>query len=53
MVCFYVEYAMHAIPLGVFVAFPDDDPESEFSVDDPDLLKNGPVLESLTCLLLE
>lgn len=40
-----VEYTLRAIPLGGFVAFPDDDPESEFSPDDPDLLKNRPILD--------
>lgn len=42
-----VEYSLRAIPLGGFVAFPDDDPESEYSADDPDLLKNRPVLDRL------
>ena len=31
---------MRAIPLGGYVAFPDDDPESKFPPDDPNLLKN-------------
>jgi membrane-associated protease RseP (regulator of RpoE activity) len=35
-----VEYSLRAIPLGGFVGFPDDDPESEFKPDDPDLLRN-------------
>ncbi|CAL5226212.1 g9051 [Coccomyxa viridis] len=35
-----VEYSLRAIPLGGYVAFPDDDPESKFPADDPDLLKN-------------
>ena len=38
-----VEYALRAIPLGGYVAFPDDDPESDIPVDDPDLLKNRPL----------
>ena len=38
-----VEYALRAIPLGGYVAFPDDDPESEIPADDPDLLKNRPL----------
>lgn len=42
-----VEYSLRAIPLGGFVGFPDDDPESEFSPDDPDLLKNRPILDRL------
>lgn len=39
------EYALRAIPLGGFVGFPDDDPDSEIPADDPDLLKNRPVLD--------
>lgn len=39
------EYALRAIPLGGFVGFPDDDPESEIPPLDPDLLKNRPVLD--------
>lgn len=35
-----VEYSLRAIPLGGYVAFPDDDPQSGFQPDDPDLLKN-------------
>lgn len=35
-----VEYSLRAIPLGGYVAFPDDDPESKFPPDDPNLLKN-------------
>jgi len=35
-----VEYSLRAIPLGGYVAFPDDDPNSGFQPDDPDLLKN-------------
>jgi membrane-associated protease RseP (regulator of RpoE activity) len=35
-----VEYSLRAIPLGGYVAFPDDDPNSGFKSDDPDLLKN-------------
>lgn len=35
-----VEYSLRAIPLGGYVAFPDDDPNSGFQADDPDLLKN-------------
>ncbi|KAJ7525299.1 hypothetical protein O6H91_17G044700 [Diphasiastrum complanatum] len=38
-----VEYSIRAIPFGGFVGFPDDDPDSEFSPDDPDLLKNRPI----------
>ncbi|PSN17690.1 RIP metalloprotease RseP [filamentous cyanobacterium CCP5] len=39
------EYALRAIPLGGFVGFPDDDPESEIPPNDPDLLKNRPILD--------
>ena len=40
-----VEYTLRAIPLGGFVAFPDDDPESTFAPTDPNLLKNRPILD--------
>ncbi|MER3477750.1 MAG: RIP metalloprotease RseP, partial [Leptolyngbya sp. ERB_1_2] len=36
------EYALRALPLGGFVGFPDDDPESTIPPDDPNLLKNRP-----------
>ncbi|NER79273.1 MAG: RIP metalloprotease RseP [Leptolyngbya sp. SIO1D8] len=39
------EYALRAIPLGGFVGFPDDDPDSEIPPQDPNLLKNRPVLD--------
>lgn len=39
------EYALRAIPLGGFVGFPDDDPESDIPPNDPNLLKNRPVLD--------
>ena len=39
------EYALRAIPLGGFVGFPDDDPDSEIPPEDPDLLRNRPVLD--------
>jgi membrane-associated protease RseP (regulator of RpoE activity) len=39
------EYAIRALPLGGFVGFPDDDPESEISPDDADLMRNRPVLD--------
>ena len=39
------EYALRAFPLGGFVGFPDDDPESEIPPNDPNLLKNRPVLD--------
>ena len=39
------EYALRAIPLGGFVGFPDDDPESDIPPKDPNLLKNRPILD--------
>lgn len=39
------EYALRAFPLGGFVGFPDDDPDSEIPLDDPDLLRNRPLLD--------
>lgn len=39
------EYAVRAIPLGGYVGFPDDDPESDIPLDDPDLLRNRPILD--------
>lgn len=39
------EYAIRGIPLGGYVGFPDDDPESEIPPDDPNLLRNRPILD--------
>lgn len=39
------EYAVRAFPLGGFVGFPDDDPESDIPADDPNLLRNRPILD--------
>lgn len=39
------EYAIRGFPLGGFVGFPDDDPDSEIPEDDPDLLRNRPVFD--------
>jgi membrane-associated protease RseP (regulator of RpoE activity) len=39
------EYALRAFPLGGFVGFPDDEPDSQFADDDADLLCNRPVLD--------
>ncbi|MGC1394844.1 MAG: RIP metalloprotease RseP [Coleofasciculaceae cyanobacterium] len=39
------EYALRAFPLGGFVGFPDDDPESEIPPNDPNLLGNRPILD--------
>jgi len=38
-----VEYSFGLVPLGGFVAFPDDDPECPWPKDDPDLLRNRPL----------
>jgi len=40
-----VEYSLRAVPLGGYVAFPDDDPDSKYAKDDPDLLRNRSVPE--------
>ena len=39
------EYAIRAFPLGGYVGFPDDDPNSTIPADDPNLLRNRPVLD--------
>jgi membrane-associated protease RseP (regulator of RpoE activity) len=39
------EYAIRAIPLGGYVGFPDDDPDSKIPPNDPNLLGNRPVLD--------
>lgn len=39
------EYALRGIPLGGYVGFPDDDPDSKIPANDPDLLGNRPVLD--------
>lgn len=39
------EYALRGFPLGGFVGFPDEDPDSEIPKDDPDLLSNRPILD--------
>uniref|UniRef100_A0A1J3HL25 Peptidase M50 domain-containing protein n=1 Tax=Noccaea caerulescens TaxID=107243 RepID=A0A1J3HL25_NOCCA len=40
-----VEYSLRAFPLGGFVGFPDNDPDSEIPLDDKNLLKNRPILD--------
>ncbi|GLU17354.1 hypothetical protein SLE2022_337250 [Rubroshorea leprosula] len=40
-----VEYSIRAFPLGGFVGFPDNDPESDIPVDDVNLLKNRPIID--------
>jgi membrane-associated protease RseP (regulator of RpoE activity) len=39
------EYALRALPLGGYVGFPDDDPDSDILPDDPNLLRNRPILD--------
>jgi membrane-associated protease RseP (regulator of RpoE activity) len=39
------EYALRAFPLGGFVGFPDDEPHSNIPLDDPNLLRNRPILD--------
>jgi membrane-associated protease RseP (regulator of RpoE activity) len=39
------EYALRAIPLGGYVGFPDDDEESDIPTDDPNLMKNRPIMD--------
>ncbi|MBD2744269.1 RIP metalloprotease RseP [Coleofasciculus sp. FACHB-1120] len=39
------EYAIRAFPLGGFVGFPDDDPDSDIPPEDPNLLRNRPILD--------
>lgn len=39
------EYALRAFPLGGFVGFPDDDPDCAIPPDDPNLLRNRPILD--------
>lgn len=38
-----MEYSLRLFPLGGYVGFPDDDPDSKIPADDPDLLRNRPV----------
>lgn len=39
------EYTIRAFPLGGFVGFPDDDPDSEIPPNDPNLLRNRPIFD--------
>ena len=39
------EYALRSIPLGGYVGFPDEDPESSIPLTDPDLMRNRPILD--------
>jgi membrane-associated protease RseP (regulator of RpoE activity) len=40
-----VLFALRAIPLGGFVSFPDEDDNSPYPADDPDLLRNRPLYQ--------
>lgn len=40
-----VEYSLRAFPLGGFVGFPDNDPDSDIPPDDKNLLKNRPIFD--------
>lgn len=42
-----VEYSIRAFPLGGFVAFPDNDPDSDIPADDENLLKNRPIFDRM------
>jgi len=46
-----VEYVLGALPLGGYVAFPEDDPEKGVPQDDPDLLKNRSVGHRILVLI--
>ena len=35
-----ITYSIRALPLGGFVSFPDDEQDSEISIEDPDLMRN-------------
>jgi membrane-associated protease RseP (regulator of RpoE activity) len=39
------EYALRALPLGGFVGFPDDDPDSDIPKNDPNLMRNRPIMD--------
>lgn len=39
------EFSLRLLPIGGFVGFPDEDPESTIPPDDPNLLKNRPILD--------
>lgn len=42
-----VEYSIRAFPLGGFVGFPDNDPDSDIPADDVNLLKNRPIFDRI------
>lgn len=39
------EYALRSIPLGGYVGFPDEDPDCAFAPNDPNLMRNRPILD--------
>lgn len=45
-----VEYSLRAFPLGGFVGFPDNDPDSDIPPDDENLLKNRPILDRVVVI---
>ncbi|RZC65674.1 hypothetical protein C5167_009364 [Papaver somniferum] len=45
-----VEYSIRAFPLGGFVGFPDNDPNSDIPVDDKNLLKNRPIFDRVVVI---
>uniref|UniRef100_A0A5B7B7R5 PDZ domain-containing protein n=1 Tax=Davidia involucrata TaxID=16924 RepID=A0A5B7B7R5_DAVIN len=45
-----VEYSIRAFPLGGFVGFPDNDPDSNIPVDDENLLKNRPIFDRVVVI---
>ncbi|WP_320667214.1 RIP metalloprotease RseP [Prochlorococcus sp. MIT 1307] len=40
-----ITYSIRALPLGGFVSFPDDDIDSKIPKDDPNLLRNRPLIQ--------
>jgi membrane-associated protease RseP (regulator of RpoE activity) len=38
-------YAIRAVPLGGYVGFPDDDPDSDIPPNDPNLMRNRPIVD--------
>ncbi len=40
-----ITYSIRALPLGGFVSFPDDDIETNIPKDDPNLLRNRPIIQ--------
>ncbi len=40
-----ITYSLRALPLGGFVSFPDDDKDNDIADDDPNLLRNRPLIQ--------